>query len=255
MKGRVKTYLSNKGYGFIKGDDGKDYFFHVDEFKTSKEVENICEETYVDFEQAVTPKGYKAVQCKLLNEIEVNTYVTPNNFMTSKTKTVKGWELLETGNWMVFGSSKDSPDQAKQFAINRAKKVGANVIFDLEYYKTTGEEDNRSIFDSPNYKGGVYRYTIHNFSARTGIVGKKNALGTQFKDDLIGTNHKAKILKDEMEQLNDKNRSIRLKGTLISLISFGVAYSTGFYEILIIGLLGLLTWTLPVDHGDWLREI
>ena len=28
MKGTITTYLPEKLYGFIKGDDGKDYFFH-----------------------------------------------------------------------------------------------------------------------------------------------------------------------------------------------------------------------------------
>lgn len=28
MKGTIKKLLTNKGCGFIKGDDGKEYFFH-----------------------------------------------------------------------------------------------------------------------------------------------------------------------------------------------------------------------------------
>ena len=28
MKGTISTYLPEKQYGFIKGEDGKDYFFH-----------------------------------------------------------------------------------------------------------------------------------------------------------------------------------------------------------------------------------
>ena len=27
MQGEIKTYLPDKHYGFIKGDDSKDYFF------------------------------------------------------------------------------------------------------------------------------------------------------------------------------------------------------------------------------------
>ena len=40
MKGTVKMFNKEKGYGFIRGEDGKDYFFHysallMDEFKTA----------------------------------------------------------------------------------------------------------------------------------------------------------------------------------------------------------------------------
>lgn len=31
MIGQVKTYDARKKYGFISGDDGKDYFFHESE--------------------------------------------------------------------------------------------------------------------------------------------------------------------------------------------------------------------------------
>jgi exoribonuclease II len=32
LQGILRAYLSDKGYGFIKGDDGKDYFFREESF-------------------------------------------------------------------------------------------------------------------------------------------------------------------------------------------------------------------------------
>lgn len=29
MQGKIKTFSADKGFGFIKGDDEKDYFFHI----------------------------------------------------------------------------------------------------------------------------------------------------------------------------------------------------------------------------------
>ncbi len=75
MKGIIKTYLSEKKYGFIKGDDGKDYFFHVNEFRDKQHISNICEEAFVTFDQQATPKGYKAKNCSLINTADVATYV------------------------------------------------------------------------------------------------------------------------------------------------------------------------------------
>lgn len=33
MLGKVKSYSQQKKYGFISGDDGKEYFFHESEIK------------------------------------------------------------------------------------------------------------------------------------------------------------------------------------------------------------------------------
>jgi cold shock CspA family protein len=43
MKGTIKTYLPEKQYGFIKGDDGKDYFFHESEFRVKSNIGKLCE--------------------------------------------------------------------------------------------------------------------------------------------------------------------------------------------------------------------
>ena len=33
MKGTVKWFVSQKGYGFIRGEDKKDYFFHYSQIR------------------------------------------------------------------------------------------------------------------------------------------------------------------------------------------------------------------------------
>ena len=84
MKGTIKTYLPEKKYGFIRGDDDKDYFFHESEFRNKSHIENLCEEAFVNFDQQATPKGYKAKNCSLLDSSNVFTYITPDEFITSK---------------------------------------------------------------------------------------------------------------------------------------------------------------------------
>ena len=44
MIGTVKSYLSDKNYGFIKGEDGKDYFFHDSSLKDKKDINKLCED-------------------------------------------------------------------------------------------------------------------------------------------------------------------------------------------------------------------
>jgi len=59
MKGKVKWYNRMKGFGFITGEDNKDYFVH------SSEIEGILEEgDDVEFEPASTDRGLQAKKVK-----------------------------------------------------------------------------------------------------------------------------------------------------------------------------------------------
>jgi cold shock protein len=57
MKGKVKWYNFKKGFGFISGEDGKDYFVH---FTAVPQGVMLREEDEVNFEAAETDKGIQA---------------------------------------------------------------------------------------------------------------------------------------------------------------------------------------------------
>lgn len=62
MKGKVKFFNVAKGFGFIAGDDGKEYFVH----KTGlKEGVNLQENDSVTFDIEQGDKGPKAVNVEL----------------------------------------------------------------------------------------------------------------------------------------------------------------------------------------------
>ena len=61
MKGEVKFFNQMKNYGFIKGDDGQDYFVHGSGLAPSTVID---QGDRVEFDAEQTPKGPKAVNVK-----------------------------------------------------------------------------------------------------------------------------------------------------------------------------------------------
>jgi cold shock protein len=60
MKGVVKNFNSNKGFGFITGEDGKDVFFHYSAM-TDRSYEQSCKAgDQVEFEAEESPRGLRA---------------------------------------------------------------------------------------------------------------------------------------------------------------------------------------------------
>jgi len=184
MTGIVKTFLSEKKYGFIKGDDDKDYFFHQSSFKNKSSIKKICENLIVTFEQKATPKGYTAVSI-IIEKIDEDSikYIVPDNIYTSKESKIKGWDTMVVSNLVIHESSRSSPDFAKDKVKSLAKSYGANAIFDMQYYKTTGSE----------WGGGMnllstHYYTIHNFKGRLVNIAKRSTKGTHTKDELTNLN-------------------------------------------------------------------
>lgn len=65
MLGKVKRFNNEKGYGFIKTENGKDLFFHYSElqmegYKTVEQGQNV------EFEVIETEKGLRAVNIKIV---------------------------------------------------------------------------------------------------------------------------------------------------------------------------------------------
>lgn len=63
MKGTVKMFDKEKGFGFIRAEDGKDYFFHyssllMDEYKTAEKGEAV------EFDVVESERGPRAGNVK-----------------------------------------------------------------------------------------------------------------------------------------------------------------------------------------------
>ncbi|MFM2363854.1 MAG: hypothetical protein RLZZ316_2756 [Bacteroidota bacterium] len=61
QRGTVKFFNTEKGFGFIKGDDGQEYFVHK-----SGLIDEIQQGDAIEFELQEGKKGLVAVSVKLL---------------------------------------------------------------------------------------------------------------------------------------------------------------------------------------------
>ena len=67
MKGKVKNFNKEKGYGFIKTEEGKDVFFHYSELKMEG-FKTVEANKIVEFELIETEKGLRAVIIVVVEE-------------------------------------------------------------------------------------------------------------------------------------------------------------------------------------------
>lgn len=70
MTGKVKMFNKEKGWGFITGEDGKDYFFHysalvMDGYKTANAGDNV------EYEVTNSERGLRASSVKVVEPVEV----------------------------------------------------------------------------------------------------------------------------------------------------------------------------------------
>lgn len=71
MRGTVKWFSRDNGYGFITGDDGQDRYFAVQQIDGS-ELPQIGHS--VEFEHQASPKGARAAKVKLMGKSPSDTY-------------------------------------------------------------------------------------------------------------------------------------------------------------------------------------
>lgn len=253
MQGTITTYLPEKKYGFIKGDDGKDYFFHADEFSDNSQIKNICEEAHVTFEQQATPKGYKAKKCSLVSLETIKTYIVPEQVLTSKTDTIKGWEITDYSDWNIIGTSNDSPDAARKDLHSRAISVDSNCLINVEYFKTKGSSGN-------------YEFTIHNYKGRAVVAAKKNANGILTLDMLKGVNNKIAKLNEKF-LIKKKEDEIQAKKTnttvTIASIFIFIVFSISAPVLSLLFVIAIVVFMVKYNskfdpfrmHESWLEPI
>jgi cold shock protein len=62
--GTVKKVVSDRGFGFITGEDGKDYFFHRDSLAGTLDFDRLSGGERVQFDVQSNPRGPRAVNVR-----------------------------------------------------------------------------------------------------------------------------------------------------------------------------------------------
>lgn len=63
-KGVIKEYDKSRGFGFVTGDDGEDYFLHVSGLRSHLQSSGIRPGTRVLFDVDFDMKGDKAINVR-----------------------------------------------------------------------------------------------------------------------------------------------------------------------------------------------
>lgn len=183
MDGTLTHYLPSKGYGFIRGDDGRDYFAHHEDFGSTAPADGLR----VRFDENVTPKGYRARAIQAIVPAAANQYTVPDEILQTRDAELRDWELIEASPWRIHGSSRESPEHARIDLRYKAHLLGANGLVLVQYYKTRGSEQGTG--------SGRHYYTIHNYHAHPVTVARRHAQGAKRREELEGLDTRIRQVK------------------------------------------------------------
>lgn len=250
MEGTVNSFLTSKGYGFLRGDDGRDYFVHHRDIVGANPV---IEGQRVAFEESATPKGYRARRVRPVEVTGATGYVLPEEVLTTRHATLKGWEVLVESRWIISGASRDSPDAAMQILRERARCLGATAVLNVEYSKMRGSESGSG--------SGTHYFTIHHFDGRPVVVGKPSVHGQHHLDALVGLDARAAQLKKALEAKTQRSRDMATLVVTVILVMAGSACLfmpgipgwVGLLLFVFVALFSIALWPAMVtDHDRWL---
>ena len=66
MTGKITHVVPDKGYGFITGEDGRDYYFHRSALEPGQPFDHLLDGAAVTFDAAHAPKGLRAEGVRLV---------------------------------------------------------------------------------------------------------------------------------------------------------------------------------------------
>lgn len=146
------SYLANKKYGFITGEDGESYFLHLSGLLNRSDEFKLVKNVVVEFDPIPTAKGLEAKKVRIPTVYFKKQEI---KFFTSKSKDPRHG-VVEKRHTISTRFIKDF-NEARKYIETLAKETGCNAILDLSFEKETFSDDN-------------YKYTVHAFKGDFAIV-------------------------------------------------------------------------------------
>jgi cold shock CspA family protein/uncharacterized protein YbjQ (UPF0145 family) len=155
MRGHVRSYDQARRFGFIRGQDGHDYFFHIDDIHGPQ---TPALNQAVTFEPRAAPKGPRAGNV-VLGAVPQRVLVNPDRFIMTREDSVRGYQTVAVRATGIWAESND-PNRAKDDLADLAKQWGANAVVNLQLEKYSKQDGPCS----------NYYYTMHRFYGDAVVV-------------------------------------------------------------------------------------
>lgn len=185
MRGVIRSYVEEKSYGFIDGEDGQSYYFHQNETDTSQGQIRIG--SVVGFDPTPAKRGLKAKKV-VVSQARGVLYVEPETFVSSKTSTASGYVTYHVLD-EIETEHKTSPDEARNEIVEICATLGANAVLNLAYKRATSQSGN-------------YVYSTHAFSGRPAIIARE--VPTDNMEAIQGSAKRMNDLRDRSLVMYDK---------------------------------------------------
>lgn len=178
MRGRIKRFIEDKGYGFITGENGQDYFFHISQVRDIVEIKNWM---IVNFDIVDGKKGKNAVNIRVSEQNNTSRFITCGN-TNIRLNNIKQYSI---GTYFIVYKKIFTKTIIKK---ERKGFLGIKRIESIPIYKPTSEWDrcyyslDQKVFTDEiynEYNGKSIadmdeHYNVHNYEMKTICYRDKN---------------------------------------------------------------------------------
>lgn len=184
MDGYIVSYVKEKKYGFVKGNDGESYFLHCSALKNKDDEKLLIKGATVSFEQQPTPKGLSAIKVIVIPSLKAMK-LTPF-FMTRNGNPKYGEIVVADSTQTKFYKN---PEEAKYNLKLLTGAVGGNAILNLSVEKKT-------------FTDGNYQYTMHSYFGKIALVFDEVAVSSIEEQDALNNEYADCIRRFELSKKN-----------------------------------------------------
>lgn len=228
MEGKVKRFSDFNGYGFIKGENGTDYFVHYSNINGAV-YKTLAPGERVSFEAYLTKKGWQAFEVSSINrqQTQEEAVSLKANPFTPQEPIIDPDKFA--GRKEVFANAVDCIFNSKNLLITGHRGIGKSSIAYQLLYMAQGEESltNRLSISLGDYK---FNYLIGDYRCMYGndlndiVKGILHSVDMRIQknDKLLQKKTKftfdAKFLKYEHEETSEIKTASELGGLFVSEI-------------------------------------